>query len=654
MKKVLAALGIVLVVMIGAVAALPALIPAERIKTELSERVRAATGRPFTAGSVSVSVFPALAVQVRDAALGNPDGFSSMVMAKLGALDIRLKVFPLLHGQLEVDSFVVTAPMVALEVNRQGRANWVFGDGTATPPAVTKTGAPQAPAAGGAKASLADLRLNDVRIVNGTVSFRDARAATQESVTAINLAVTLAGLDSPLEVNGGFAWRGHTVALKSGVERLRVLADGAGTTGTKVSVTADPVTVSFTGHLDGASKQIKGAVDLAVPSVRGLTEWTTGKPLAAPGNGFGPLAIKGQLDAVGSRFSFTQAALSLDAIKATGDLAVDTGGVRPAVKGRLDVDALDLNPYLPPENKDGGGGKSAAKAAPSSSASAAAKSDWSDDPIDVSALKAAEADFALTAGSIKIRKLNIGKSALTLALHGGRLTADLSQLALYHGMAKGRVMLDGSKPGVGLDAKASLDGIEAQPFLADAAGFNRLTGTLKADIAVNGTGRSQRQIVGGLGGRGSLAFNNGAILGINLAAMLRNVTTAFTGSGDAQQKTDFAELSGTFLITNGIVSNKDLALKSPLLRVEGAGTADMPHRTVNYRVEPRAVATLEGQGGKADVGGLVVPVIIEGSWDNPTFRPDLAALVKKNAGSLLQKVLGGKSLPFDPSKLLGH
>ena len=113
MKKVLAALGIVLVVMIGAVAALPALIPAERIKTELSERVRAATGRPFTAGSVSVSVFPALAVQVRDAALGNPDGFSSMVMAKLGALDIRLKVFPLLHGQLEVDSFVVTAPMVA-------------------------------------------------------------------------------------------------------------------------------------------------------------------------------------------------------------------------------------------------------------------------------------------------------------------------------------------------------------------------------------------------------------------------------------------------------------------------------------------------------------------------------------------------------------
>ena len=139
-------------------------------------------------------------------------------------------------------------------------------------------------------------------------------------------------------------------------------------------------------------------------------------------------------------------------------------------------------------------------------------------------------------------------------------------------------------------------------------------------------------MVEALDGKGAVKFVDGAIKGINLAAMVRNVKAAFApgGASDAQ-KTDFAELSGTFRIDKGILTNSDLKLFNPLLRLSGAGTSDLPKRTVDYRIEPKLVGTLEGQGGAAEAKGIAVPVIIEGPWHDLSYRPDMAALVGEAA-----------------------
>ena len=118
------------------------------------------------------------------------------------------------------------------------------------------------------------------------------------------------------------------------------------------------------------------------------------------------------------------------------------------------------------------------------------------------------------------------------------------------------------------------------------------------------------------------------------------------------------------MIRNGIVTNNDLALKSPLLRVTGAGTVDQPRRTVTYRLDPKLAATLQGQGGAGNVGGLDVPVIVEGRWDALSFRPDLEALAKGAAGKAVTNVLKGQGLPqiipkglplpVNPGKLFGN
>jgi AsmA protein len=635
MKKILIALCVLVVLIIAAVVAVPLLVPADRMKSELIAQVKAATGRDLSiGGKVSVSVFPSVSVQMADVALANPPGFTAKTLAHLDGLSLSLKVLPLLSGKVEIGSFVLDNPTIALEIDRQGHPDWVFGETGQTPPPAAAPAAPKGGVSG--PSPLSDINLGDVRIDNGKLTYQDDRAGTSEAVDAINLAVSLKSLDDPLSVKGSLQWRGKPVTLTLDMAKPRVLVDGRGTTAAGVNVAADPVKLTFAGDLAGADKAATGTVDLSVPSVRALAAWTTGKPFDFPGNGLGPLAIKGKLSAAGTHIAFSQADIALDSIKATGDVSIDAASP-PVVKGRLDVDTLDLNPYLPPpEAAKGGESKPAVGGKPAP----AGHADWSDAPIDASGLKSAEVDFALTANAIKVQRIQVGKSALTLALHGGKLTADLTQLTLYKGVGNGRVAVDGTQPGVGVDAVFSLKDLQAGPFLTDAAGFDRLDGTGNADIQVAGRGRSERQIVSSLAGKGSLTFLNGAIKGINLAAMLRNVATAFTDTG-GPQKTDFAKLAGTFTIANGIVTNRDTALESPLLRVAAAGTVDLPKRTVNYRVEPKVVASVEGQGGKTDLAGLTVPVIVEGPWDNLSYRPDLAALAKGAAGAVVKGVLGG-------------
>ncbi len=660
MKKILIAVAALAVLIIGGLVVLPMLVPAEKIKDEVVAGVKNATGRDLSIqGKVAVAVFPSLSVQVGDVALSNPPGYSSKDLLRLGAVDVRLKLMPLLGGKVEVDSFVLLDPVITLETDRQGKGNWVF-DAPAATRSEAKPEVKSAPAStAGSGGGLNDIRLGDVRITNGRLTQIDGKTGARQEVSDINLQLGLKSLDSPFSAKGSLVWNAKKIEIAVDVASLKAVMAGE-PSATNLAITSEPVKVGFKGTAKGgAGAGLAGDLDLGIPSVRNLAAWA-GSPITLAGSGLGPLSVKGKLAAAATQIAFTQAAIDIDAIKSKGEVTVNVGGAKPVIKGRLDVETLDLNPYLPPEGAQPAAKSGASDAKAPAASSPAAKSGWSDDPIDASGLKAADVDFQLTCAGILVKKIKVGKSALKLALHDGKLVADLTELALYQGNGRGKVALDGAQPGVGLDAAFVLKGLQAEPFLSDAAGSDRLSGTGNFDVAVAGRGKTQRQIVSSLDGKGALSFLDGAIKGINLAAMARNVATAFTGGPASTEKTDFAELGGTFTIAKGILTNNDLALKSPLLRVEGKGTVDLPQRSVNYRIDPKVVASLQGQGG-GDAGGLVVPVLVSGPWDNLSYRPDLEALVKQNAqniGNAVGGLVGGGKKDaggaLNPLKLFGR
>ncbi|MBR9979452.1 MAG: hypothetical protein KFF50_00350, partial [Desulfatitalea sp.] len=154
---------------------------------------------------------------------------------------------------------------------------------------------------------------------------------------------------------------------------------------------------------------------------------------------------------------------------------------------------------------------------------------------------------------------------------------------------------------------------------------------LTAAINLRFTGDTADAIRKTLTGKGELNFNNGAIIGIDLADMVRNVQTAFglAERPTKQPRTDFSELVVPFSIDAGLFSMDNARLNSPLLRLVAGGTANLVQETLAMRVEPKFVGTLKGQGDTAERAGIIVPVLISGSFDDPKFRPDLAAILNQ-------------------------
>ncbi|HEX4195045.1 MAG TPA: AsmA family protein [Stellaceae bacterium] len=626
MKKLLIGLTAIIVLVIAAAIAVPLFIPLDTYKAKIVALVKSETGRDLKiAGPVHFSLFPSVALEASDVSLSNPPGAASPNMVQLKTLDVELKLLPLLHGGLEISQFKLVQPVIALEVDKQGKPSWAFTPAAPASgaPAAAQPAAPSAPAASsGSSANFSAISLGDVSISDGQASYLDQRTGEKKQLTGINMTLSLPSLEEPFAAKGSAVWDGEKATLTIQIEKPGTLQRG-GASPVAITFAANPINFAFKGDATGAAlSKLTGGIDLSIPSVRGLAKWA-GVAFDAPGTGFGQMTLSGKIDKEGQKIAFSNAVIALDAIKATGALSVDTGGAKPVLAGRLDVDKLDINPYLPPENKGGststassGGAAAGGGGAPAPAASSAKSSGWSDAPIDMAPLKLANADFDLSANAILYRKIQVGKSALALHLKDGRFEADLSQIALYQGKGQGKFTADGSGAIPAIAMAFDLSGVAIQPLAKDAADFDKLSGTGSIVIDVSGHGKSQREIVSSLGGKGSLNLANGKIQGVNLIAFVKNVTSALTSAIGGSNATDFGALTGTYTITNGILKNNDLKLTSPEVPMSGAGTVDLPARQVNYRLTPNVA------------GLLAVPVDITGPWDNLSYRPDLAGIAK--------------------------
>jgi AsmA protein len=123
-------------------------------------------------------------------------------------------------------------------------------------------------------------------------------------------------------------------------------------------------------------------------------------------------------------------------------------------------------------------------------------------------------------------------------------------------------------------------------------------------------------------------------------------------ASNKSQKTDFAELKASFKVTNGVARNNDLSLKSPLLRVEGAGDIDLGEDRLNYLLKATLVGTGKGQGGRdvGDLAGITVPVQLTGALASPQWSIDFAGMARDAAekqlkDEILRRIPGGAQQP---------
>ena len=303
----------------------------------------------------------------------------------------------------------------------------------------------------------------------------------------------------------------------------------------------------------------------------------------------------------------------------------------------LNVDKLNVDAYMPAEQK------------PAASASTAtekpAAKPAADTPVDLSALKDLNADGKLQIGALQVRGLKLANVKTEVKAANGQLNAPHSA-NLYEGTLSGVL---GAHADGRITLKDTLNGIAIGPLLRDAAQQDKLEGKGNLSLDVNAAGKSVNAMKRSLAGTAKADLHDGAIKGIDIAAILQKARNAL-GRQEAQaqasaERTDFSSLTASFNIKNGVAHNEDLDVKAPVFRLTGSGNIDIGNSSLDYTTKASLVATAKGQGGaQADqLSGLTVPVRLSGGFDNLKYDVNYGAvateLAKSKAGEKLKEKL---------------
>ena len=608
MRRILKFGGVVLVLLVGAVLALPFIIPHDFIAGQLKEAVKAQTGRTLTIGEAPKLVFwPDFAVTLKDVRLSNPPGLFEGQVAQMDELRIRVEVRSLFHRVLDIKELHLVRPQLSLVIDGKGRPNWIMSRD-------------ENPQDSGGGPGLETGSIAPITIDDGDVRFLDERSGKAFMANKVDMTVTVGSLTGPVAVKGSLTTLGEEIALTFSAKRPAELA----TTGSPMSlaVKSKRLDFAFNGQAlmrDGLA--LDGTIKAETGSVRDLARWAM---IDVPdGPGFGPAKVNGQLAFTPKALKLSKARVSLDGLMAMGDISLALTG-RPFVTASLGFDVIDLNRYLPPR----------ADAPPPAAG-------WSSALISFAGLGSIDGKLRLTANSLVYRDLKTGKIAIDAAVKNGQLDAALNQISLYGGTAQGRLILDGAGKVPALQATLDAKGFDGLRLLRDYAGLERFEGTAGASVNLAARGRSQLELISSLKGTGEFRFANGAIRGIDIEAMVKgvanNILTGWRQGPDA--RTPFDSLSAGFTVNNGIAATNNLNFMSPVMSVKGAGIIDLPHQALNLKVSP-TLTLAEAQG--LDLAGLAVPIIVKGPWASPRIYPDIAGILEnpQTAYDTLRKLVG--------------
>jgi AsmA protein len=339
-------------------------------------------------------------------------------------------------------------------------------------------------------------------------------------------------------------------------------------------------------------------------------------------------AVEAVLAGTTDQVELSDLQITLDDTRLNGKLGVRQFA-QPAITFDLKLDAINADRYLPPDSE-------APPSTPETAAAGAAQ-------LPLEMLRGLDIDGLLAIGKLIVSNLTSEQISLGLRAKGGELRLTPIKATLYGGQFDGTARLDVRGDTPKLAVRESLSGIQAGPLLKDLIGDDKLSGTGSVTADLTATGVEPEALMASLNGTANFLFRDGAVKGINIAQLIRSGYAKLkqqAAPAEETRQTDFAELSGSLNIRNGVVSNNDLAVKSPLLRISGKGSANLPKQTVDYVVNTSIVGTLQGQAGASldELKSVTIPVHITGSLLDPKFSLDVAdALSGKAKAAVEQK-----------------
>ena len=642
----------------------------------ITEAVKARTGRDLRIGGLrlywSLMPWPAPEIVATDVSLSNVPGGSEPDMMRIGRIEARVELVPLLSRRVMIGSLRLTGPRLLLETDASGRGNWVFARGTEQAGhAVAAQAADDART--DTKRLAVDLRL--VRLEGGSVRLRDnkirqtldlalptvsldaTQAGTSVAAQAVlsgqplvptPLPITLQGTTGPLAAltmaDGGPSWPVHVTLSVAGATAVidGAFAAPARLGGADLGLTMTfPDVAAFVPGLPlrdvAATARFSETAEITGLSLRaGESDLGTLLPglrlhrlqVAAPAPGQ-PMRV--ELDAALADAPINAAATVLPRPDRQGaalrglTLETPAGGLAgdiavawqpgPAVRGslvsqRLDLDALRglLNGLRRPEP--------APVSAPAGPAPPRVRA-VPDMTLPFAALRGGNLDLSLTVAALRMGGADWRDLSTKVLLQGGRLRIDPLRVTAPGGPVAAVLTADAAAVPPAATLALHAPNIALAPLAALFSQADAASGEMQFEATLTGAGASLHPFLATLEGAAALTVVDAEIVNHLVAPLLESLLSrARLPLGSPADPAVRAKLRCVALRTEihaGRAEVKTLFIELTHGRLSGEGSVNFADETLALRLRP----TVRVGGAR-----VAVPVRVNGSFLRPDAKMD--------------------------------
>jgi AsmA protein len=606
------ALGAIIALLLVFAIAVWLFVKPNEFKDRIIASVKSSTGRELALpGDIRLSIFPWVALELGPATLGSPPEFGGAPFASVRHVALSVRLLPLLHKQLEVGRIEITGLDLQLSKDAAGHGNWQLlssDQGRASATASTSNAVrPALPELAGL--TIKDSRLSYQGMVADKLQVDIGPVQTTDPIAvSASLQLSSAPAATPVPVSAKFQFRFDPATQALDIPGLSVQVAAARLNGS----------INGTKVLD--APDLHGRFNLEPISPRDLMKTLDITPPATRDpKVLSSLVMSGAFAFAHNALHLTDLAVQLDDSLLNGSLSVDDLDSN-AISFDLALDQIDLDRY------------GSADAAPAHVAAAAAVSAAKPAELPTDSLKRlnlhgnARVARARISG-ITLTNLTVGLQAKDAVIHVAPIAA-----TLYGGSCQGELTLDGHAAPPALKLQQSLSNVDVALLLHDFAKTQRLSGRGELTLNLTANGRDSDAMLKSLSGRVTANLAGGAVEGmdlwyqINRALSLIKKQSALAGSDSGRTKFDVFKASAD--IASAVATTKDLSIYSGNLRVTGQGSANLLTKAIDYRVHAAILKGAPGGIGASSATLADVPMLITGTLNNPSVRPDLQGMAK--------------------------
>lgn len=634
LRVVLFALVAIVVLAVGAGAALVLTVNPNNYKPQIVAAVASATGRQIAInGDISYSLSLQPTLVVNDVALSNPPGFSRPEMVTLKTLEVQVALLPLLSRRVEVKRLVLVQPNILLETNPQGQTNWSFAPPVpgAMSPAAPPNGATAPPP------GAPPVQLFGLQIEHGVLAIRDAGGHVR-SIDLPRVDLSAPAPDAEVHLTADAVVNGVPLSVSGETGPLRrLLAPAAAASRWPLRLSIEAAGSEF--GVDGTIAQpalgqgVALAVMAKVPDLSALTPLAG---VALPTLNDVALHFQVRDGAQVHAFDVSNITLTSPQLDVSGTASF-ANGAPPTVtadltSNRIDLDALAAASARLHGAAPAGGHGASNSAAPGTNSHGIIP----DTPLPIDELRVLNSDVMLAVAALRAGKVDYRNLKLHATDKQGQLTVEPIEFDAPGGhiAAKLTANANASPPPVGLTLRAP--SLALQPLLSAMGKPGYASGNAEIRADVSGRGATPRAIAASLDGGIGVAVADGEID----AQLLRSLTSWLFARTELAR---FAPRAGSGKLncfaarldtTNGIGTFRALLLDTNVLAMNGSGQLNLGTETIDMRLRPSA-----GVGGT----NITVPLKVSGTFAAPSVQPDAAAALIDNAGSAAKMALGAST-----------